>query len=76
MMVKLLNTFTHIEVTFKYFIVGHSFMSADNFHRMGEKEMKAMDKVFDFQDFIKCVNNVGNAVVMSHTEFFLFQKRT
>ena len=49
-------------------------MRTDNFHRMVEKEMKAMDKVFDFQDFFKCVNNVGNAVVMSHTEFFDLKK--
>ena len=67
-------TITHVDrVTLKYFVVGHSFMSADNFHRMVEKEMKAMDKVYDFDDFIKCVENVGNAQVLDFTDFYDFQ---
>ena len=73
MLVKLLNTYSHIDkITLKYFTVGHSFMSADNFHRSVEKEMKAMDKVFDFHDFTKCVANVCDAVVMTHKDFYDF----
>ena len=32
------------KITIRYFTVGHSFMSADNFHRMVEQEMKAWTK--------------------------------
>ena len=72
---KLLNTYSHIDkITLKYFTVGHSFMSADNFHRSVEKEMKAMDKVFDFHDFTKCVASVGDAVFMTHKDFYDFER--
>ena len=40
------------KITMKYFTAGHSFMSADNFHRSVEKETKNMDKVYDFSDFV------------------------
>ena len=74
MVIKVLNTFTHIEkITFKYFTVGHSFMSADNFHPSVEKEMKAMDKVYDLDDFVKCVANVGDVVKMNYEDFYKFE---
>ena len=73
-MLVLVVTITHVEqVTLKYFTVGHSFMSADNFHRNVEKEMKAMDKVYDFDDFIKCVENVGIAQILDFTDFYNFE---
>ena len=57
MMVGLVNSQESMieNVTLKYFTVGHSFMSADNFHSSVEREMKKMDKVYDFNDFIQCV---------------------
>ena len=57
MMVGLVNSQESMieKVTLKYFTVGHSFMSADNFHSSVEREMKKMDKVYDFNDFIQCV---------------------
>ena len=48
-------------------------MSADNFHRSVEKEMKAMDKVYDFDDFVKCVANVGDVVKMNYEDFYKFE---
>ena len=71
MVVQVVNTM-HIEkVTLKYFTVGHTFMSVDNFHRSLEKEMKQMEKVHDFNDFI---SNVGEAFVMNPSNFYLFEK--
>ena len=73
MLVQVVNT-THIEkVTLKYFTVGHTFMSADNFHRSVEKEMKQMEKVHDFNDFITCVSNVDEAFVLNPSNFYLFR---
>ena len=54
------------KINIRYFTVGHSFMCANNFHHMVEQEMKTMDKVYDFTDFVKCVSNVGESIIMSH----------
>ena len=70
MLVQVVNS-THLhKVTLKYFTVGHSFMSADNFHHGVEN---AMDKVYDFEDFVKCVSEVGEVSVMQPTNFYSFQ---
>ena len=70
----LIVNLTHVEkITIKYFVVGHSYMSADNFHRSVEKEMKEMEKVFNFEDFIQCVGNVGSVHVMTPTDFHSFK---
>ena len=61
------------KITIRYFTVGNSFMSADNFHRMVAQEMKAMDKVYDFTDFVKGVSNVGESIIMSHTDFYQYE---
>ena len=47
-----------IKITLKYFTIGHTFMSADSFHRKVEKEMKDMKEVCDWADFMKCVERV------------------
>ena len=57
------------KITMKYFTVGHSFMSANNLHRSVEKEIKNMDKVYDFSDFVQCVSNAGAVVLMTHSDF-------
>ena len=49
-------------------------MSADNFYKSVEKEMKEIDKVYDFQDFISCVSKAGNVYIMKHTDFYNFEK--
>ena len=61
------------KITLKYFTVGHSFMSADNFHRHVENELKDMDKVYDFDDFVECVARIGEAHTMSFNDFFQFE---
>ena len=32
-----------------------------------------MDKVFDFDDFVQCVKNVGDVIVMKCEDFFAFE---
>ena len=32
-----------------------------------------MDKVFDFDDFVQCVKNVGDMIVMKCEDFFTFE---
>ena len=65
---------SYIEViTIKYLTTGHTFMSADNFHRSVERETKKIDKVYDFEDFADCVNNAGENVTMKYDDFFMFK---
>ena len=69
MFVQMLNGDNSIEkVTLKYFITGHTFMSADQFHRCVEKEMKAAE-VHDFKGFTKCVIRAGDAIDMDLLDF-------
>ena len=58
----------------KYFTSGHTFMSADYFHRDVEKEMNDMNNVYDFHDFRRCVARAGNATLMELGDFFDFEK--
>ena len=46
------------QVTLKYFTVGHTFMSANSFHHMVEKEMKKMKQVYDWKDFVNRCRNI------------------
>ncbi|CAH0560554.1 unnamed protein product [Brassicogethes aeneus] len=39
----------------KYFETGHTFMSADAFHHQVESQLRRAKNVYDFQDFIGCV---------------------
>ena len=48
-------------------------MSADSFYRVFEKEMKSMDKVVDFDDFVECVKKVGDVFVMQAENFYDFE---
>ena len=52
---------------------GHDITPEFNFHRSVEKEMKEMEKVFNFEDFIQCVGNVGSVHVMTPTDFHSFK---
>ena len=56
-------------ITLKYFERGHSFMSADSYHHLVEKAMKAKEKVYDFLEFVECLNVDGKAVIMNHDDF-------
>lgn len=44
-------------LTVKYFERGHTFMSADHFHHQVEKSLKQTGTVWDFSDFVQCVQN-------------------
>ena len=57
------------KITLKYFCVRHTFMLADNFHRLVEKEMNEMKDVSDWQDFVKCIKECGNACEMEVSDF-------
>ena len=56
----------------KNFTAGHTFMSADNFHKGVEKEMKEMNNVYDFHDFRRCVSVAGDVTLMNVSDFFNF----
>ena len=56
-------------ITLKYFVVGHTFMSADSFHHKVEGEMKKMKNVCDWSDFTRCVQKAGQIVEMDIQDF-------
>ena len=40
------------KIILKYLSVGHTIISADNFHSKVKQELEKMDKVLDFDDFV------------------------
>ena len=60
------------KVTLKYFVKGHTFMSADHFHKDVESAMRHEEKVCDWEDFTSCVKKHGKAVDMQIENFFDF----
>lgn len=46
-------------ITLNFFEAGHTFMAADSVHAAVEKQMKKAGKVYDFDDFSKCVANAN-----------------
>ena len=50
-------------------------MSADSFHYLVEKEAKKMYNLYDFQDFLKCVWNVGSTVNINAEDFHKREKQ-
>lgn len=60
----------------KYFEPGHTFMSADSFHHQVEMSLKKRGKVYDFRDFIECIqmSNSGRVVVgeMNLDDFYIW----
>ena len=66
MVIKVLNTFTHIQIFYSWALV-----SADNFHRSVEMEMKAMNKVYDFDDFYKFENGLGQSKASKESRPYL-----
>ena len=61
------------EIVINYFEPGHTFMAADNFHHQVELSMKHVGKIYDFDDFVKCVGKSNSGKVdtksMSHSDF-------
>lgn len=62
------------KLVIKYFEPGHTFMSADSFHHQVEMSLKKTGKVYDFNDFVACVqkSNSGkvDVIPMSIENFF------
>ena len=57
-------------ITMKYFEKGHTFMSADSFHTQVERAARMMKNVYNFDDFVACINKSGIAVPMQASDFF------
>ena len=53
------------KITMKYFTVGHSFMRKRN--------EKHGYNVYDFSDFMQCVSNAGDVLLMTHSDFYQFE---
>ena len=45
-------------------------MSAESFHHYVEEEIRSKKRLYDFQDFVDCVNNRGSADIMKPEDFF------
>ena len=61
-------------ITLKYFERGHSFMSADSYHRLVEKGMHAAKNVYDFQEFVDILDIDGKAILMKASNFINFPR--
>lgn len=65
------------EIELNYLERGHTFMSADSFHHQVEMSMKRMQKVYDYNDYSKAVQeaNCGKVQVknMKPSDFFDWQ---
>ena len=62
-----------LTITLKYFAVGHTFMSADSFHRRVEAEMKKMKHVCEWDDFKRCVRKSGQVCEMQVSDFMEYE---
>ena len=62
-------------ITLNYFEAGHTYMSADSFHHLVEKEVGQQGHVYDFREFVDCVRNVGNPIVMEKYDFKNWEKQ-
>ena len=56
-----------------FFEKGHTFMSADSFHHQVENGIQEVKKLYDFQDFVRCVESKGTAVLMESKDFVNFR---
>lgn len=57
------ETATNI-IEIKYFEPGHTFMSADNFHHQVELSLAEAGKVYDFSDYVTCMQNANSGKVL------------
>ena len=65
------------EIHLKYFIPGHSFMSADSVHGRIESQMRKKKNIYDFRDFTDCVENAScEAIPMEVEDFCDWQSGT
>ena len=60
-------------IAIKYFEKGHTFMSADSFHHLVEKEICKMKFLYDFDDFVSCVSNKEETLILGYSDILLFE---
>ena len=60
-------------ITLKYFKKGHTFIAADSFQHQVEEGIRKRCYLYDFNDYIQVVNLCGNAIEMSHEDFYDFR---
>ena len=59
--------------TLKYFEKRHTFMAADSFYHQLKEGILKRRYLYEFNDYIKVVNLCGNAMEMSHEDFYDFR---
>ena len=60
-------------IMFKYFEKGHIFMSADSFYYQVEDKIRRKKYLYDFNDYVDCIDSVGKALLMRPNDFFDFK---
>ena len=60
-------------ITVKYFDKGHTFMFADSFHHLDEKETCKVKCLHDFDDFVSCFSNKGEVLILDYSHIVLFE---
>lgn len=54
------NLITTETIVLKYLVKGHTFMAADSFHGSVERKMVEVQNLYNFEDFIECVQKSRN----------------
>lgn len=62
-------------ITFKYLEEEHTFVSADNAHFGGEQRMQKKDNIYNFNDFMRCVEAKIMKIITPTAENFYFSKK-
>ena len=62
-----------MSITLRFFEKGHTFMSADAAHHNNENAIRRKRFMYDFQDFVDCVNDKGTAILMQPEDFIDFK---
>ena len=57
-------------LTLNYFEKGHTFMSVDSFHHLVEEHIRKKKYLYDFNDYVDCVEKSGIAIKMQASDFF------
>ena len=63
------------EIILSYFEKGHTYMSADAFHKAVEDGMREVKNVYNFPDFEKIIQQKGIALKMDVKDFQMFESK-
>lgn len=64
------DSFNVSRITLKYFEKGHTFMSADSAHAEIEDQLRKAKQVFDFKDFVGCVEKTSCKAIQMKSSCF------